>query len=142
MQDPRGDAVRAFRELLAEAEDSPWHAIALAKESKEVERLAQRLPKLSEVSKVVTIQDFVPPDQEEKLLLIEEMALTTGPITISPRPEPAPGDVAARQRQALDALAAALDRFIKAHPDHSATATAAAVLRWYILNCAAILAIL
>ena len=124
MQDPRGDAVRAFRELLAEAEDSPWHAIALAKESKEVERLAQRLPKLSEVSKVVTIQDFVPSDQEEKLLLIEEMALTTGPITISPRPEPPPGDVAARQRQALDALAAALDRFIKAHPDHSATETA------------------
>ena len=124
MQDPRGDAVRAFRELLAEAEDSPWHAIALAKERKEAEYLAQRLAKLPEVSKVVTIQDFVPSEQEEKLLLIEEMALTMGPITISPRPEPPLGDVAARQRHALDALAAALDRFIKTYPAHSATETA------------------
>jgi hypothetical protein len=124
MQDPSGDAVRAFRELIADAEDSPWHAIALAKERKEAEHLAQRLPQLPEVSKVVTIQDFVPSEQEEKLLLIEEMALTMGPITISPRPEPPPGDITARQRHALNALAAALDRFIKAHPGHSATETA------------------
>jgi uncharacterized protein len=124
MQDPAGDAVQAFRELIAEAEDSPWHSIALAKERKEAERLAQRVAKLPEVSKVVTIQDFVPPEQEEKLLLIEEMALTMGPITISHRLEPPPGDIAARQRHALDSLAAALDRFIKAHPDHSAIETA------------------
>jgi hopanoid biosynthesis associated RND transporter like protein HpnN len=124
MQDPAGDAVQAFRELIAEAEDSPWHSIALVKERKDAEHLAPRLAKLPEVSKVVTIQDFVPPEQEEKLLLIEEMALTMGPITISPRPEPSPGDIEARQRHALSALAAALDRFIKAHPDHSATETA------------------
>ncbi|PTR15517.1 hypothetical protein C8R31_103101 [Nitrosospira sp. Nsp2] len=124
MQDPTGDAVQAFRELIAEAEDSPWHSIALVKERKEAEDLAPRLAKLPEVSKVITIQDFVPPEQEEKLLLIEEMALTMGPIAISPRPEPPPGDIAARQRHALNALAAALDRFIKAHPDHSATETA------------------
>ncbi|WON75044.1 MMPL family transporter [Nitrosospira sp. Is2] len=124
MQDPTGDAVQAFRELIAEAEDSPWHSIALVKERKEAEDLAPRLAKLPEVSKVITIQDFVPPEQEEKLLLIEEMALTMGPIAISPRPEPPPGDIAARQRHALNALAAALNRFIKAHPDHSATETA------------------
>jgi hopanoid biosynthesis associated RND transporter like protein HpnN len=124
MQDPRGDAVQAFRELLADAEDSPWHAVALAKARKEAEFLAQRVAQLPEVSKVVTIQDFVPLEQEEKLLLIEEMALTTGPIAMSTRPEPPPKGDAARQRHALETLASALDRFIKAQPSHPATETA------------------
>ena len=73
---------------------------------------------------MVTIQDFVPLEQEEKLLLIEEMALTTGPIAMSTRPEPPPKGDAARQRHALETLASALDRFIKAQPSHPATETA------------------
>ena len=89
MQDPSGDAVQAFRELLAEAEDSPWHSIVLANERNEAERLAENLARLPEVSKVVTINDFVPSEQDEKLLLIEDMALTTGPITISTKAESA-----------------------------------------------------
>ena len=124
MQDPRGDAVQAFRELLAKAEDSPWHSIVLAKERTEAERLAENLAKLPEVSKVVTINDFVPSEQDEKLLLIEDMALTTGPITISTRAESAASDITARQRRALDKLATALDQFIKAHPNHAATEAA------------------
>ena len=83
MQDQKGEAVRTFRELLADTDHSPWHAVALASDRKETERLAQRLAELPEVSKVVTILDFVPTEQEEKLSLIEEMALTMGPITIS-----------------------------------------------------------
>ena len=123
MQDPRGDAVQAFRELLAKAEDSPWHSIVLANERTEAERLAENLARLPEVSKVVTINDFVPSEQDEKLLLIEDMALTTGPITISTKAESAAGDITARQR-ALDKLATALNQFIKAHPNHAATEAA------------------
>jgi uncharacterized protein len=66
----------------------------------------------------------VPLEQEKKLLLIEEMALTTGPIAMSTRPESPPEGAAVRQRHALEALATALDRFIKVQPEHSATETA------------------
>ena len=116
MQDQKGEAIQTFRELLAEADHSPWHAAALAKDRKEAERLAQQLTDLPEVDKVVTILDFVPTNQEEKLPLIEEMALTMGPILMQDRA--GNGATPVKQREALDALAAALDRFITERPDH------------------------
>lgn len=124
MQDQQGDAVQTFRELLAEPDHSPWHVVALANDRKETERLAQRLAELPEVNKVVTIMDFVPTEQEEKLLLIEEMALTMGPITTSTQARATGGEVSAQQRKALDVLTAALDRFIAERPDHPAAVTA------------------
>jgi hopanoid biosynthesis associated RND transporter like protein HpnN len=123
MQDPEGQAVRTFRELLAEADQSPWHATALASDRKEAERLAKQLTELPEVSKVLTILDFVPSEQEEKIQLIEEMALTMGPITTATQVTRPEGGVSA-QRTALTELASTLDRFIAGRPDHPALATA------------------
>ncbi len=120
LQDQRGEAVQTFRELLAETEHSPWHAVALADNEVEVDRLAQRLTGLPEVSRVVTVLDFVPTAQEEKLALIEEMALTLGPLTFAAAPPVANQYTLAQQRAALGALSTALDRFIAERPDHPA----------------------
>lgn len=120
LQDQRGEAVQTFRELLAEAEHTPWHAVALADGEEEASRLTQRLTSLPEVSKVVTILDFVPTEQEEKLALIEEMALTLGPLTLPAAPSAANQYTPAQQRAALDALSVALDRFIAERPEHPA----------------------
>ncbi len=128
LQDQRGEAVQTFRDLLAETEHSPWHAIALANGPVAAGHLAQRLAGLPEVSKVVTLLDFVPSDQEEKLFLIEEMALTVGPITLSPASQAAVPYTPAQQRTALAALASKLDQFIAERPDHP-TALAARSLR-------------
>jgi len=127
LQDQKGEAIRTFRELVAEPDNSPWHAFALAKDREATERLAQRLAELPEVSKVVTLLDFVPKDQDEKLVLIEEMALTMGPITLSSG-TPAAGEQASmQQRKALDELAASLDRLIAERPDDSTSVTARAL---------------
>lgn len=80
MQDQKAGAVQAFRELLAEPDLSPWYVAVLASNRLEAEHLAQRLAKLPEVNKVVTILDSVPTEQEEKYLYIQEMALTVGSI--------------------------------------------------------------
>ena len=120
LQDQRGEAVQTFRELLAEIEHSPWHAVALAGSEVEADRLAQRLTALPEVSRVATILDFVPAAQEEKLTLIEEMALTLGPLTLPAAPPVAKQYTLAQQRAALDGLSTALDRFIAERPDHPA----------------------
>ncbi|MDO8437648.1 MAG: MMPL family transporter [Nitrosomonadaceae bacterium] len=120
LQDQRGEAVQTFRELLAETEHSPWHAVALADNEVEVDRLAQRLTGLPEVSRVVTVLDFIPTAQEEKLALIEEMALTLGPLTLAAAPPVANQYTLAQQRAALGALSTALDRFIAERPDHPA----------------------
>jgi hopanoid biosynthesis associated RND transporter like protein HpnN len=89
--------------------------------------LAQRLAALPEVSKVVTMLDFIPEDQQEKLFLIEELALTMGPITFSAPPhnsEESSDRELSRQREELNRLAAALDSFIATYPDHPAKAAA------------------
>lgn len=127
LQDQKGEAIRTFRELVAEPDNSPWHAFALAKDREATERLAQRLAELPEVNKVVTLLDFVPKNQDEKLVLIEEMALTMGPITLSGAPA-AGEQESAQQREALDELAASLDRLIAERPDDS-TSVAARALR-------------
>ncbi len=127
MQDQKGEAIRTFRELLAEPDHSPWHAFALANSREELEHLAQRLAELPEVNKVVTLLDFVPKEQDQKLVLIEEMALMMGPITPLAEPRAAGEQVSLQQRKALDELAASLDRLIAERHDHSVLVTAQAL---------------
>lgn len=127
MQDQQGEAIKTFRELVAEPDHSPWHAFALAKDRNETERLAQRLAELPEVNKVVTLLDFVPKEQDEKLALIEEISLMMGPITLSTGSRAAGEQVPPQQRKALDELAASLDRLIAERPDHPASVTARAL---------------
>lgn len=124
MQNPKDQAVQTFRKLLANPDNSPWQAIALARSRDEAEDLARRLRKLPEVSKAVTILDFVPAGQDEKLPLIEEMALTMGPIALATRPRAEDEQQPVRQRAELDLLASALGRFIAEHPEHSASIVA------------------
>lgn len=128
MQDPKGKAVQTFRELLASPEHSPWHAIVLTKDYDETRQLKEHLAELPGVSKIVTMLDFVPTEQEEKLSAIEEMALIIGPLILS-MPEPSTDkQMIAQQRQALDDLSIALDQYIKEYPD-SSLATPALTLK-------------
>ncbi|MBA4142559.1 MAG: MMPL family transporter [Nitrosospira sp.] len=121
MQNAEGEAVQAFRILLADTDSSPWHAVALVNNRDEADLLAQRLKNLPAVSRVVTILDFVPGAQDEKLALIEEMALTMGPVALSTRTRAAGEQASVEQHAALSLLAASLDRFLAERPDHSAS---------------------
>ena len=124
LQDQKGEAIRTFRELLAETDQSPWHAVALAKNRMEVQALAQQLAQLPEVSQVVNLLDFVPKEQDEKLPLIEEMSLTMGPISISAAKQTTDDQATGKQLSSLYKLAAALDQFIAERPDHPASPAA------------------
>jgi hopanoid biosynthesis associated RND transporter like protein HpnN len=127
MQDPKGKALQTFRELLGDAENSPWQAVALADSPGDTQRLAQRLTELPEVSKVVTMLDFIPEEQQQKLFLIEELALIVGPIVFLAPPDNS-GDSSekalSRQREELNRLAAALEGFVAKHPGHPASLAA------------------
>ncbi|UJP02870.1 MAG: MMPL family transporter [Nitrosomonas sp.] len=129
MQDPKGGAVQTFRELLAEPDLSPWHIAVLANNPQETETLAKRLADLPEVNKVVTVLDFVPTQQEEKFSLIQEMALTIGPIAATPPPQIriTSDTILAEQYKALRELVAALERFAANHPEHPSAATVSAL---------------
>ncbi len=128
LNNPHAESVQTFRELLKNTEDSPWHINILVNNVQEIGHIVQRLRALPEVEKVISMLDLVPQEQEAKSLLIEEMAMTLGPISFSPTAFLIPGHhTVPEQRAALEKLNAALDRFIDEKPGHPSEASARAL---------------
>ena len=83
-----GAALNAFRELLADNDLTPWTAIAIAGGEAEAERYREAFTQSELVEKVVTVADFIPGGQDEKLFIIDEMGLLLGDLAVAP-PDPA-----------------------------------------------------
>jgi hopanoid biosynthesis associated RND transporter like protein HpnN len=80
VRDPKSESVRALSDLLEKGASSPWSMNAVAPDLASAEALAERLRQVPEVGRVITVSDFVPGDQEEKLDIIEDVALFLGPL--------------------------------------------------------------
>ncbi|MDP2902815.1 MAG: MMPL family transporter [Methylovulum sp.] len=78
LRDPNTDSVIAFKHLVKDKDSTPMTLTILAKDESKVKRLQQQLASLATVDKTVSLFDFVPTDQDAKLAVIEEMALTLG----------------------------------------------------------------
>lgn len=75
LSDPAAEAVVAAKELFASRSNSPWTMNLLAPDLDTAKTLAARLKALPLVGRVVTLADFVPPDQQAKAEIIDEMRL-------------------------------------------------------------------
>lgn len=115
LRDPHSESVTTLKDLVANSETPPWSAIALTSQATELERIKTRLETLSSVSKAVAITDFVPQNQQEKLAIIEDIALILGPElgTEGGKPTPALDD----QIAALHTFVAVLDSYLAAAKD-------------------------
>jgi uncharacterized protein len=122
LNDPQAESVQTFQELLADEKDSAWHSVVLADSQHEAKQIVTRLAKLPEVDKVVSIFDLTPSEQAEKLVFINEMALTLGPIVFLDSSVSSNGYTIAEQRAALVKLNNLLAGFVEEQPDHQ-TAT-------------------
>ncbi len=103
-----GDALTTYRELLADSELTPWTAIMIAADAAEAERYRTAFNRSELVEKVVTVADFIPAEQEDKLFLIDELNLLLGDLTVT-APHPDTQTDAVRQaalRSLLEKLAA------------------------------------
>jgi hypothetical protein len=93
VRDPSSESVRTFNELLDKGASSPWSLNAVAPSLESAQLLAERLRALDVVDRVVTISDYVPSDQENKLGIIEDVAMFAapppGPDGRVPPPSPA-----------------------------------------------------
>ncbi len=78
LRDPSSESVAAFRQLLAQHDHSPWSLRVLAPDRKAAEKVAARLAPVRQVKAVVTIDDFIPGDQRDKMDLIEDIAYMVG----------------------------------------------------------------
>jgi hopanoid biosynthesis associated RND transporter like protein HpnN len=122
LRDPDSESVIAFRELLAQSRNSPWTLTVLAATREDATRYADSLSKLEPVEMSVTLDTFVPSDQDEKLSIIEEIGLIVGPelLQISSGPEPS----TAEQIGAIHDFSVTLGKFIDTSSNSSTTTAA------------------
>jgi len=111
MSDQRSESVRTAMRLF-KGEYSPWTISVLASGRQEADNLATKLRKLPEVKTVLTIDSFIPKNQEEKLEQIEDLALSMPPPPKKQINRPA--DWYRQDKKALAELAGALDKKIQA----------------------------
>ncbi len=100
------DSVATLNALLDAGEAGPWTVTALAANADEAERLTKALAALPSVAQTLTIDDFVPANQDAKLALIADLPLLLGP-TVAYAP-------VTRTDHDMTATLAALDEFVAA----------------------------
>lgn len=72
------ESVKTFKELLGARETTPWYLDALVPSLAQADELAVRMRALPEVDRALTLNDFVPDEQEEKLEILSDVSLTLG----------------------------------------------------------------
>lgn len=78
LRDPASESVATFKELLKTKTTSPMTLTILAENEAEARTQAQQLQRLPSVENTLTIFDFIPEHQTQKLDLIQELALVMG----------------------------------------------------------------
>lgn len=94
LRNPETPAMAQLADLLKDPDRSPNTLSVLAPDLPAAHALADRLSKLPEVRDAITIDSFVPKDQEAKLALIQDAALLLDPAINPFDPAPAADDTA------------------------------------------------
>jgi hypothetical protein len=114
LRDPNGPAMRTLADLTRDPERTPNTISVLAPDHAAAQRLAGQIAKLPQVKAVVSLDTFVPPDQEAKLAAIGDASLLLD-ATINPF-DPAPPADDAATAAALGSLSTRLVQTATTHP--------------------------
>jgi hopanoid biosynthesis associated RND transporter like protein HpnN len=107
LRDPSMETTQTFEELLADSDNSPWTIDLLSDDLASAAALAAEVRALDVVERAVTLMDYVPEDQEEKLEILADLTFfVPAPASFSAA-EPDPP--VAEQILALRALRDLLD---------------------------------
>jgi hopanoid biosynthesis associated RND transporter like protein HpnN len=92
LMDPHTEAVSVMMELMKNPDTTPNTIDVLKPSLEEVNKAADALSKLPEVSRAVTLSSYIPEDQPEKLAILGDantlIGPTLNPTTIAPPPSP------------------------------------------------------
>lgn len=93
MRDPDTESVQAFQDLLSDPNASPWYVNVLEPDLERAVATGERVEALPEIDHAVTLQSFVPEDQDEKVEILADIAFLyenpPAPDTASPVQTPA-----------------------------------------------------
>jgi hopanoid biosynthesis associated RND transporter like protein HpnN len=106
IRDPSMETTQTFEELLADSHNSPWTIDILCDDLASAEALAEKVRALDVVERAVTLMDYVPEDQEEKLEILADLTFfVPAPASFSaPQPEPPVAEQILALRALLDLL--------------------------------------
>ena len=125
LKDPNKESVQAVRELGQNPRYTMDTLSILTPDLDAAVALAKKVKALPEVRMALTLREYVPKDQDEKLPVVESMALFMTPLLIGAESRAAP--TAQENRDALAAFRRALETFA-ASPQASRMATDVAAL--------------
>jgi hopanoid biosynthesis associated RND transporter like protein HpnN len=109
-QSPNTEAMRTLRDLMNQPLSNPYSIDIFARNVAQVRALAEKLRHLPTVSKALTIESFVPEDQNAKLALVADAAGILTPSLMAPaNMQPAtPAEIRAAAQAALAQIKPAL----------------------------------
>lgn len=109
LKDPKSESVATLYDLMGSPTATPFTISILEPSLDAAVTLAERLRQVPDVDQVLTLASFVPDDQDEKLEIVDELALLTGPVTVQELSADPAGDdqTLARLRHSRDRIAAA-----------------------------------
>ncbi len=88
LRDPKSESVATYRELLKDPDTPTLTLSALTADTRSAQVLADKLAALPPVKMALTLQSFVPQNQDTKLAIVDDIALALGPnFTESPGPD-------------------------------------------------------
>lgn len=126
LRDPRSESVATFRRLQSNPDVPTITLSALTPDAQSAQSLVEKIQALPLVARAMSINDFIPQQQPEKLAIIGDLALVLGPQFESGGEKPA---IIARpdDRESLEALVKELQRTSQ-QPDSALVANAKALL--------------
>jgi hopanoid biosynthesis associated RND transporter like protein HpnN len=92
VRDPGTESVRAFHDVMEQGSTALLGIEVLAPDLRTAQTLASRLNDLESVDRTITLADYVPPDQEEKRLILEELSYFLALPPPDREMEPPPND--------------------------------------------------
>ena len=108
LRSPDTESVATFLDLSRDKDTSPWRIMVLAPDADHAAKLAAQLQTLPGVDKALYLDSFIPANQQQKLPIIEDMALM---FEATPEMPPISADFAdAREIDAIRKLRALLER--------------------------------
>jgi len=110
MRDAQTESVQAFEDLMAATMTSPWYANSVASDLAEADQVATRMRALEPVARAITLSDYVPTNQQEKLEILSDVARLLGVAPSGPKGAPASAPSVEQQVEALRDLTAFLSQ--------------------------------